>query len=482
MARILEPLIKAGNEGLSMTCADGFTRRIFPVLAAYIADHPEQCLVAACRENFCPKCLVPPLQHGEPILSEAREQERTLILIKHQASGASVRQFREEGLRAINSPFWANLPHCDIFASISPDILHQLHKGLFKDHLSKWCALAAGDDGESEMDLRFQAMSDFWGLRRFKDGISHIKQWTGKEFKEMEKTYIRVLTGLVVEDVVKCASAALDFIYYAQFRKHTDVTLVKMEKALDDFHTYKDVFIRLGIRDHFNIAKIHLLVHYIPMIQSLGCADGYNTEASERLHIEYTKDAYRATNRKAYTQQMTKWLSRQQAVDQFDAYLQWCSQLEHHPPAPTSSANMPASLPYKIASNPPLRNLSVQQLINDYGAISFLSTLHMYLKSRADFNGLVPSGMDKFSVYKNFEIPLVPISPLSETSIPGSAPVTFDKVRATPSAHGRETTTRDAPDHAKFDTVLVKMDNSVDSECTEGTSLTSELAVPAQYL
>jgi hypothetical protein len=126
--------------------------------------------------------------------------------------------------------------------------------------------LAAGDDSNSQMELQFQAMSDFWGLRQFKDGISHIKQWTGKEFKEMEKTYIGVLTGLVVEDVVKCASAALDFIYYTQFHKHTDVTLSKMEEALDNFHTYKDIFICLGIRDHFNIAKIHSLVHYVPMI------------------------------------------------------------------------------------------------------------------------------------------------------------------------------------------------------------------------
>jgi hypothetical protein len=83
---------------------------------------------------------------------------------------------------------------------------------------------------------------------------------------------------------------------------------------------YKDIFVCLSICDHFNIPKLHVLVHYVPMIQSLECANGYNTEASEHLHINYTKDAHHASNRKAYIQQMTKWLSHHKAADQFDVY------------------------------------------------------------------------------------------------------------------------------------------------------------------
>jgi hypothetical protein len=140
-------------------------------------------------------------------------------------------------------------------------------------------------------------MSNFSGLRHFKNGITHIQQWTGREHNEMQKVFIGIIAGAVPADVVKAAWAAIDFIYFAQFRSHTDSTLAAMEASLQEFHIYKQVFIRLGICKHFNIPKIHSMSHYVSMIRLLGSVDGYNTEASERLHIDYVKEAATARSR-----------------------------------------------------------------------------------------------------------------------------------------------------------------------------------------
>ena len=65
-----------------------------------------------------------------------------------------------------------------------------------------------------------------------------------------------------------------------------------MQDSLSLFHAHKGVLVKLGIRDHFNVPKIHSLVHYVSSIRALGSANRYNTEYPERLHIDYAKDAY----------------------------------------------------------------------------------------------------------------------------------------------------------------------------------------------
>jgi len=128
-----------------MTCADGSIHCIFPILAAYLTDFPEQALIACTIENHCPKCICPTEECGEQLGSFFddgedlfHDPEDTIHKIQlHAAEKPSA--YHDHGLHDIWEPFWDGIEHCNIFNYITPDILHQLHKGVFKDHISSWC-------------------------------------------------------------------------------------------------------------------------------------------------------------------------------------------------------------------------------------------------------------------------------------------------------------------------------------------------------
>ncbi|KAG2030688.1 hypothetical protein BDR03DRAFT_935444 [Suillus americanus] len=260
---------------------------VYLILAAYVADFPEQCLVACCKENHCPKCVVAADERGDPLELPMWDPAVIKGILEKQKTGHHPAEFEEFGLCTIYAPFWANLPHSNIFLAFTPNLLHQLHKGIFKDHLVKWCLDIVG---EEEMDARFKVMPDYPGLRHFKKGISMVKQWTGTEHKEMQHIFVGLLAGAV-------------------------------PSALVIFHANKDILQQLDIREHFNIPKLHQLSHYVQSILLFGATDSFNSKLPERLHIDFAKEAYHASNKCNYEEQMALWLQCQEAVFLHGSYL-----------------------------------------------------------------------------------------------------------------------------------------------------------------
>ncbi|KAJ7687502.1 hypothetical protein B0H17DRAFT_1136229 [Mycena rosella] len=279
MTVLLASVAEAERTGAMMVCADNFVRNVWPIFAAYVADYPEQCLVACCKENRCPLCTVDPNDRDDHLPHEKRDQVETLFFMARQQHGEKDTVFETEGMRAVYPPFWMNLPHSDIFQAFTRDLLHQLHKGVFKDHLVKWCTEIIG---KLEIDKRFREMPDHPGLRHFKNGISSVSQWTGTEHKEMEKVFLGLVAAGAHPELIKAVRAVMDFARLASLQSHTSLTLLALRAALDDFHAHKKIFIELGGRkEHFNIPKIHSLEHYEASIRLFGSADGFNTESPE---------------------------------------------------------------------------------------------------------------------------------------------------------------------------------------------------------
>ncbi|KAI0701573.1 hypothetical protein C8T65DRAFT_579586, partial [Cerioporus squamosus] len=425
MRQMLAPLIDAGRTGVWMTCADGYVRRVFPLLAAYIADHPEQCLVCCTKENRCPTCLVERDKRGDLLTTCYRDPDATKAALQDPKSDA----FKEAGLRDIPQPFWADLPHANIFNCIVPDLLHQLHKGVFMTHLVNWVS----KDHEEELDARFARVPPYPNMRIFSKGISTISQWTGNEYRQMEKVFIGLIDGLHDDPrVMTAARAILDFTYLAHYPSHSVSTLEQMRAALESFHANKQVFIDKAIRTHFNIPKLHWMLHYISSIIDFGSCDGLSTEISERLHIDFAKLAYRASNRKDYIRQMIVWLTRREKIRWFQGFLRWCSassasqasgdhvetsgpQWQHGDSmdegaddgdSASRSADSPFG-PYTIARKPGLGFLSGSDIVSKDSASDFGRVLHEFLSQECGTSTSLPSPADlltrSYAVYKKFD-------------------------------------------------------------------------------
>jgi hypothetical protein len=49
----------AGKNGVEMTGSDSFVQKVYPILACYVANYTEQCLVSCSKYGTCPKCQGP---------------------------------------------------------------------------------------------------------------------------------------------------------------------------------------------------------------------------------------------------------------------------------------------------------------------------------------------------------------------------------------------------------------------------------------
>ncbi|KAG1801316.1 hypothetical protein EV424DRAFT_1545429 [Suillus variegatus] len=210
--------------------------------------------------------------------------------------------WHEYGIISDLVPFTNDFPRADIHELLSFDLLHQLIKGAFKDHLVDWVVkylkvmhrTKQAEKIMSNIDRRVAAVPSFSGLRRFPQGHD-FKQWTGDDSKALMKVFLPAIKGHVPGDMVRAFRALLEFCYLVWRNVITEDTLNQIQDALSRFHRYRKIF---GlVVPTFSLPRQHSMTHYVDMIRLFGAPNGLCSSITESKHIKAVKEPWRWSNR-----------------------------------------------------------------------------------------------------------------------------------------------------------------------------------------
>jgi hypothetical protein len=335
----LKPL-KETAQGVIMTDSLGAQRRCFPVLAAYLADYPEQLLVNAAAHNTSPTTWAFGRDLGNSRPSSPRGKYEILAMIaelERSVGSADIAAYETaaklKGLNGVNRPFWREMRWYRPDLCVAPDILHGVHR-FWRDHILKWVINLVG---EEELDKRVKALQPEVGFRHFKDGISHLSQWSGREDRELQRILFAVVFGSssINANALQALRGIHDFIYLAQYTLHSEDTLGYLKRGLDLFHKHKQEFIKTGARrgksriiNNFNIPKLYALLTFANHIRQMGTCPQFSTEITENCHQTMAKQAYRATNKRDFEVQMCRYLDRSDRISTMKEVFPWWTKQE----------------------------------------------------------------------------------------------------------------------------------------------------------
>ncbi|KAJ4497758.1 hypothetical protein C8R41DRAFT_894448 [Lentinula lateritia] len=321
IAAILRSLKPGMKVPVVIRCPDGHFRRAIYDLAAFIADYPEQVYLAGIVSGWCGRCdaLFDQLDKGP-----GNRRTRGLDQILREEYGGEGRTLWDNfGMDEHVKPFTEYFPRADIHEMLSPDILHQIIKGCFKDMLVEWVIeYLKIEHGETQADVilddidrRLATVPAFPGLRRFPHG-RRFKQWTGDDSKALMKIFLPAVAEYLPEDMTKCIASFLDFCYLVRRSDIDETALKSIENAIATFNHYRDIFQTSGVREHFSIPRLHSMVHYPFSIMEFASLNGLCSSITESRHITAVKKPWRRSNRYNALSQM---LLTNQRLDKLSA-------------------------------------------------------------------------------------------------------------------------------------------------------------------
>lgn len=316
----------------------GMLRNWRLILLAFVADRPEQ-LMIACRDGkSSPYSIATSKTFGEPELQPLVRRRDTLSAIRQLKDTVEcmtdLKEVKRESLKlqinGVLEPFWKQWKFADPCNFLVPDALHQWHK-FTKDHIIKWLKKILG---ERELNRRSSILQPQVGRRHFKNGFTHFKQSTCRETRDIERLIIAIIEGAdgVSAEVMMGFRGFMDFVYCAQYESHSDGpngTLAYMVAGLEMFHKHKDAIAALGVRrgkytnNRFDtIPKLETFLHVRRFVRLCGSVMQYTSDQTEAMH-KISKELFRFTNMKGYLAQICNAIDRREKRRLFNMLLEW---------------------------------------------------------------------------------------------------------------------------------------------------------------
>lgn len=325
---ILKPLTIAAQVGAMMADPVGNVRWCFPTPAAYIVDTPESALIANVAGKTSSVTLANYQQFGDPFRHPPRHGYLTIQCLDQIAQNtnpwdldAYIKEAMKYRLGGVHRPFWQHWPLADPSIFLTSEPLHHWHKQ-FWDHDAKWCIFALG---AAEIDFRFSILHPRTGYRHFREGISSLKQVTGREQRDIQRYMIPVIADAVSPHFLIAIRSLLDFRYLAQAKVVSETMCSKIEQALQSFHSHKHAILEAGARrgkngpiNNWEIPKLEFLQSVVSGIRYNGVAIQWSADTTERLHIPLVKDPARSGNNQRYEPQICRGLDCLDKLENFD--------------------------------------------------------------------------------------------------------------------------------------------------------------------
>ncbi|KAF8120728.1 hypothetical protein EV363DRAFT_1407065 [Boletus edulis] len=164
-------------------------------------------------------------------------------------------------LSGVAEPFFRDWPLSDPANFFSPEALHHWY-GEFWDHDVQWCKNALGSQ---ELDFHYSILQPIVSLRHFKDGITTLKQVTGRAKRDVQRYIVPVIAGAMPTGAAHVLTSST--------RDKIKDALAKGAKSG-------------AALDHWQIPKLELMQSVAPSVSQIGVPVQWSADTTEHAHVE----------------------------------------------------------------------------------------------------------------------------------------------------------------------------------------------------